>query len=277
MPLGLWSADEIVAVSPSYAEEIQTPEYGAALEGVIASRRANLTGILNGVDYERWNPARDHLIPANYSTADLSGKCRCKQELLRAMGLPETAIDRPLLGIVSRFAWQKGFDLLAQAGPGIFENDVCLAALGNGEPEIEAIFRDLQTRYPGKVSVRFGYDESMAHRIEAGADMLVMPSRYEPCGLNQIYSLRYGTVPVVRATGGLDDTITASPPEEATGFKFHAYNGNALREAVGEACRLWENREAWTAMMLRGMQKDFSWAASAGEYSRLYSSLSGPL
>lgn len=272
---GIVFADAVTTVSRKYAQEIQTPEYGAGLDGVIASRRGALTGILNGVDYNRWNPEKDHLIPAHYSAADLSGKQRCKRELVHAMGFPESALDRPLLGIVSRFATQKGFDLLADAGPALFSNDIYLAALGNGEPEIEGIFRNLQSRFPDRIAVHFGYDEGMAHRIEAGSDMFLMPSRYEPCGLNQIYSLRYGTVPVVRATGGLDDTITNAPSEEATGFKFVAYNGNALREAVEAACRLWEDRAAWTAMMLRGMRKDFSWAASAGEYSRLYSSLSG--
>jgi len=273
---GIVFADALTTVSRKYAEEIQTREYGVGLEGVIASRRNALTGILNGIDYDRWNPARDHLIPAHYSPADLSGKARCKRELVHAMGFPEAALERPLIGVVSRFATQKGFDLLAEAGPAIFSKDVYLAALGNGEPKIEAIFRDLQSRFPGKVAVRFGYDESMAHRIEAGSDIFLMPSRYEPCGLNQIYSLRYGTVPVVRATGGLDDTITSAPASEATGFKFVAYNGDALREAVEEACRLREDREAWTAMMRRGMQKDFSWAASAAAYSRLYCSLVNP-
>jgi starch synthase len=272
---GIVFADALSTVSPRYAEEIQTPEYGCALEGVIASRTADLTGILNGVDYERWNPAKDPLIPAHFSAADLSGKLQCKEDLVRTMGLPAAALDRPLLGIVSRFAGQKGFDLLAEAGPELFETGIYLAALGSGEPAIEAMFGDLQERFPEKVAVHFGYDDGLAHRIEAGADMFLMPSRYEPCGLNQIYSLRYGTVPVVRATGGLDDTISDSPREEATGFKFHAYNGIALRKAVEEACRLFEDRKAWTAMMVRGMQKDFSWAASAGEYSRLYSTLLG--
>ena len=185
-------------------------------------------------------------------------------------------MNRPLLGIVSRFAWQKGFDLLAEAGPELFGKDVYLAALGSGEPAIEAIFRDLQARFPDQVAVQFGYDEALAHQIEAGADIFLMPSRYEPCGLNQIYSLRYGTVPVVRATGGLEDTITDSPPEQATGFKFHAYNGIALREAVEEAGRLFADAKAWTAMMKRGMRKEFSWTASAGEYSRLYSMVLEP-
>jgi starch synthase len=274
---GIVFADALTTVSRKYAEEIQTAQYGEGLEGVIAERRHHLIGIINGVDYERWNPGTDKFIPSPFSPADLSGKARCKRELIQAMGLPEAAMDRPLLGIVSRFADQKGFDLLADAGPEILSGDVSLVALGNGERRIEEIFETLQRDFPDKVALKLGYDDTVAHRIEAGADIFLMPSRYEPCGLNQIYSLRYGTVPVVRATGGLDDTIIDSPPEEATGFKFDAYNGNALREAVERACQLWGNRKAWAAMMLRGMQKDFSWAASAGEYSRLYSALLEPV
>jgi starch synthase len=198
--------------------------------------------------------------------------------LLREMGLPAAAIDYPLLGIVSRFVSQKGFDLLEEAATEIFRdkpaNPVCLVALGNGEPRLEDFFSDLQANFPDKVAVREGYDDRLAHQIEAGSDMFLMPSQYEPCGLNQIYSLRYGTVPVVRATGGLDDTITDSlldgKPKESTGFKFVDYNGKALLGAIRRACQFWEDQEAWKAMMVRGMRRDFSWAASADEYSRLY-------
>jgi starch synthase len=189
------------------------------------------------------------------------------------MGLPDKAIDRPLLGVISRFTAQKGFDLIADAARDLFGGEVYLAALGSGEAEWEAVFRDLQAEFPERVAVRFGYDDRLAHSIEAGADIFLMPSRYEPCGLNQIYSLRYGTVPVVRATGGLDDTITAFPQKEATGFKFVDYNGEALSDAVRQACSLWEDNTAWRQMMVRGMKKDFSWTASANEYSKLYAEL----
>ncbi len=265
---GIVFADALTTVSPKYAQEIQTPEYGFGLDGLLRARRGVLTGILNGVDYAQWNPETDPFIAARYSAGNLSGKRTCKRDLLRERGLPAAAMDRPLVGIVSRFTGQKGFDLLGEVAAQLFDEDVCLVALGSGEPAWEALFLSLQSRFPEQVSVTLGYDEALAHRIEAAADIFLMPSRYEPCGLNQIYSLRYGTAPVVRATGGLDDTI-----DESTGFKFTDYNGEALLEAIRAACRAWKNREAWTAMMVRGMQKDFSWAASAAAYSRLYRKL----
>jgi len=267
---GIVFADKLTTVSPKYAEEIQTPEFGFSLEGLLARRKADLSGILNGVDYSRWDPAHDQAIPAPYSAEDLAGKRICKQELLRELGLPAEAIDRPLLGIVSRFAGQKGFDLLGVIPYEMFSHDVYLAVLGNGEGQVEDMFRWLEREFPGRVALRLGYNDGLAHRIEAGSDMFVMPSRYEPCGLNQIYSLRYGTVPVVRATGGLDDTVVDSVASDATGFKFHDYNGTALMDAILRALHAWGDRDAWSAMMVRGMQKDFSWKASAGEYSRLY-------
>jgi len=270
---GIVFADALNTVSRKYAGEIQTPEYGFGLDGLLRNRRSVLSGILNGADYGRWNPETDPHIAAHFSAADLAGKRICKRELLQEMGFPGEAVDRPLLGIISRFTGQKGFDLIAEAAQELFRDDIHLAVLGNGEEEWESLFRGLRTKFPGRISVKIGYDDALAHRIEAGADIFLMPSRYEPCGLNQIYSLRYGTVPVVRATGGLDDTITDTPVNEATGFKFHDYNGKALLGAIRRACLLWEDRKAWTAMMLRGMRKDFSWTASAGEYSRLYRKL----
>ena len=265
---GIVFADALTTVSRKYAEEIQTPEYGFGLEGLLRNRAGDLTGILNGADYSRWDPQFDAFLAKPYSAEDVSGKLACKRQLLSEMGLPEAAMDRPVLGIVSRFTSQKGFDLIADVAWQIFQDDVYLAALGNGEPEWEDLFRRLSQDFPDRVSVFFGYNDPLAHRIEAGADIFLMPSRYEPCGLNQIYSLRYGTPPVVRATGGLDDTI-----DETTGFKFSDYNGAALLNAIRAACRAWEDRAAWTAMMVRGMQKDFSWTASALEYSRLYNRL----
>lgn len=274
---GMVRADWLNTVSPKYAEEIQTPEFGFGLDGLLRHRSSVLSGILNGVDYGRWNPETDPWIPAKYSAADVAGKRVCKAVLLREMGLPEEAIDRPLAGIVSRFTSQKGFDLIAEVAQDLFSEDIYLAALGNGEERWENLFRDLQAGFPGKIAVRFGYDERLAHRIEAGADLFLMPSRYEPCGLNQIYSLRYGTVPVVRATGGLDDTIVGAPPGEATGFKFLDYNGKALLDTVRLACTRFADNKAWTAMMVRGMKKDFSWAASASQYSRLYCKLASSM
>ncbi len=276
---GIVWADRLNTVSPRYAEEIQTPAFGFGLDGLLRERRAVLSGILNGADYGRWNPETDPHIPARYSAADLAGKQVCKAVLLREMGLPEKANDRPLLGIISRFTGQKGFDLVAEAARELFTDDIYLVALGNGETRWESLFRDLRAVFPDRVAVRIGYDDPLAHRIEAGADIFLMPSRYEPCGLNQIYSLRYGTVPVVRATGGLDDTVVGAPAADATGFKFLDYNGKALLDAIRQACACWNSGKAWTAMMVRGMKKDFSWTASAAEYSRLYgklASLEGP-
>jgi starch synthase len=267
---GIACADALSTVSPTYAREIQTPEYGFGLDGALRARADALSGILNGVDYREWSPDVDPLIPARYSPADLSGKRTCKVRLLAEMGLPPEALDRPLIGIVSRFTRQKGTDILVEAADEIMGEGAYLAALGTGEPEYEDFFRDMAARYPGRVAVRVGFDNGLAHRIEAGSDMFLMPSRYEPCGLNQIYSLRYGTVPVVRATGGLDDTI-----EEGTGFKFQEYSGQALAAAVRVAVQAFGGREAWEATMRRGMGKDFSWKASAAAYSALYRKLLG--
>jgi starch synthase len=265
---GIVFSDAINTVSRKYADEIQTPEFGFGLDGLLRERRQVLSGILNGVDYARWSPEGDPYLAAAYSPENLAGKRECKRALLSEVGLPERMIDRPLLGIVSRFATQKGFDLIGEVAANIFEQDVCLVALGNGEARYEDLFRSLQQHFPDKVAVLFGFNDAMAHRIEAGADIFLMPSRYEPCGLNQIYSLKYGTVPVVRATGGLDDTI-----DESTGFKFADYNGSAFLAAVRDACRAWEDHPAWTARMVRGMRRDFSWGPSARAYSELYERL----
>ena len=270
---GLVYADAITTVSKKYAEEIQTPGYGEGLQGLLRARQASLTGIVNGVDYSVWNPETDPKIPAHFTADALEGKRACKLELLREMGLPERALDRPLIGIVSRFATQKGFDILADMAWELFKDDVYMVVLGNGEKRYEDMFGWLTRHFPDKVALRIGYNDRLAHRIEAGSDIFLMPSRYEPCGLNQIYSLRYGTVPVVRATGGLDDTILDQNRPDSTGFKFNDYTGSALLGTTRAALRAWEDREGWTAMMQRGMRQNFSWAASAAEYSRLFGDL----
>jgi starch synthase len=262
---GIAYADALSTVSPTYAREIQTPEYGFGLDGALRARAGVLFGILNGVDYSEWDPQTDPLIPAHYSTDDLSGKLMCKQHLLEEFGLPAEAMSRPLLGIVSRFTLQKGVDLLAEVAGAIVAEDMYLVALGTGEPEYEALLLDKMAEYPSRIAMRIGFDDGLAHRIEAGADVFLMPSRYEPSGLNQMYSLRYGAVPVVRATGGLDDTI-----EEGTGFKFAEYSGDALLGAVRAAARAFGDPESWRQIMRRGMAKDFSWSASAAAYSALY-------
>jgi starch synthase len=265
---GIAFADALNTVSPSYAREIQTPEFGFGLDGALRARADALTGILNGADYSEWDPSHDPYIPAPYSASDLSGKSICKRELLAEFGLPAAAIGRPLIGIVSRLTRQKGADLLAEVAADIVAEDVYLVALGTGDPEYEDFFRSLAAEHPEHIAARIGFDTGLAHRIEAGADLFLMPSHYEPCGLNQMYSLRYGTVPVVRATGGLDDTI-----DKETGFKFAEYSGPALLDAVRAAVQAFSNGDAWRDLMLRGMQKDFSWKASAARYSALYQQL----
>jgi len=219
---------------------------------------------LNGADYNEWNPETDAYIAANYSAEDLSSKRACKLDLLKAMHLPADP-ERPVIGIVSRLAHQKGMDLAAEVVPWLVSQGAALVAVGSGETWLEDAFRALRDAHPDRVAVRIGYNEGLAHRIEAGADMFLMPSRYEPCGLNQIYSLRYGTVPVVRATGGLEDTVDAD-----TGFKFGPLSAGEVIGALGAALDAYKNRDEWTARMRLGMSKDFSWDASAREYHRLY-------
>jgi len=265
---GLIFSDALNTVSPTYAREIQTPEYGFGLDGVLRARGDVLTGILNGVDYAEWNPETDRFIAAHYSAADLSGKGVCKQDLIGEFGLPAEAMAAPLIGIVSRFTSQKGADLIAGVADSLVAEGFYLVALGTGEPQYEALFRAMAERHPGRIAVRIGYDNALAHRIEAGADLFLMPSRYEPCGLNQIYSLKYGTVPLVRATGGLDDTI-----DSETGFKFREYSGSALLEGLRTARQAFQDQPGWRTMMLAGMAKDYSWKPSAVEYARLYQRL----
>ena len=269
----LMFSDYLTTVSPKYAEEIKTVEYGHGLDGVLRNRADRLTGILNGADYSAWSPERDKVIAMRYSPKDLSGKMACKKDLLNVFGLPPGALNKPVIGIVSRFAGQKGFDLIEQIAPDLLAEEVAITALGAGEPKYEKLLRELAKAYPGKFSVKVAYDNVIAHKIEAGADMFLMPSRYEPCGLNQIYSLKYGTVPVVRATGGLDDSIDAYDPAtgRGTGFKFQAYDSTALLETIRQAISVFRNEPAvWRRIQLNGMARDFSWQVSAKEYLRLY-------
>ncbi|MFN9460579.1 MAG: glycogen synthase GlgA [Acidobacteriota bacterium] len=265
---GLVMSDWLTTVSPRYAQEIQTAEYGFGLEGLLRERAGSLTGILNGVDYREWDPATDHYLPANYTPEDLRGKRECKRYLVEYFGLPPEAMERPLLGIVSRFAEQKGFDLIEQIAGALADEPMSLVVLGSGNPHWEQMFRNLTNWRPDKFANWIGFSNEMAHRIEAGADIFLMPSRYEPCGLNQIYSLKYGTPPVVRATGGLDDTIDGE-----TGFKFWEYHPEALLKGVRYAIVRWYDRDGWQERMRRGMAKDFSWDRSAGDYQRLYRQL----
>ena len=262
---GIAFADALSTVSPTYAREIQTPEYGFGLDGALRARADVLYGILNGVDYREWSPDADPHLPAPYSADDLSGKRVCKEHLLREMGLAPEAIDRPVLGVVSRFTPQKGTDLLIEIAPEIVAEDACLVILGSGDPALEESLTALAASYPGRIAVQVGFDNGLAHRIEAGCDGFLMPSHYEPCGLNQIYSLRYGTPPVVRDTGGLSDTI-----DEDTGFKFTEYSAPAFLDAVRAAISAFADQAAWRDRVVHGMGRDFSWNASAAAYSGLY-------
>ena len=270
---GIVFSDFITTVSRKYAEEIQTPEFGCGLEGVLRSRRDRLQGILNGVDYTAWNPATDKLIPASYSAKDMKGKVACKKALLERMGVNQPVLDRPVIGIVSRFVPQKGFDLIAEIAEQLAALDLYIVALGTGDPVYEELFRSMAATYPDKFLVAVAYDNTLAHQIEAGSDMFLMPSRYEPCGLNQIYSLKYGTVPIVRATGGLDDTIEAFDGQSGTGFKFSEYTGAALLIAIEQAIAAYHQPQVWQQLVSNGMREDFSWARSAKQYLEIYQAL----
>jgi starch synthase len=277
---GIVFADLINTVSPTYSREIQTPYYGCGLEGVLYERRDRIFGIVNGVDYRSWNPATDRYIASQYDADSITpGKPECKAALQQRCSLSETS-QTPLLGIVSRLAEQKGIDLLVKAAETFLPaSGAQLVVLGEGDPAYHRMLLDLQSRFPKQVAVTIAFDEALAHQIEAGADIFLMPSLYEPSGLNQLYSLRYGTVPVVRATGGLADTIVDCTPEtlaegKATGFTFVARTPSALLEALQRALDLYQGfPQQWRRLMQTGMRQDWSWNRSATEYERLYSRL----
>lgn len=277
MKAGLVFADALTTVSPRYAQEIQTPEHGHGLDGVLRERHAVLRGILNGIDDRRWNPARDPHLAATYSAADLAGKAACKEALQRAYGLPVNP-HVPLIGMVTRLAEQKGLDILMGALPALLGLDLQLAILGSGDTRYERWLGEAAGGAPTRLAVRLAFDEALSHQVEAGADMFLMPSRYEPCGLNQMYSLRYGTVPIVRATGGLDDTIddVDATPARGTGFKFTEYSPDALAGAVRRALAAYADRATWERVMREGMRRDHSWQRAAGSYLELYRSLRQP-
>ncbi len=273
---GIVFADAINSVSPRYAQEIQSSPLGCGLEGVLQHRRDVLTGILNGMDECEWNPATDVHLAANFDVSSVGeGKPSCKAALQEEVGLPQRS-DVPLIGMIGRLCEQKGFDLVAEVTPRwLEETDVQWVLLGTGEPKFHQIFQRLAARHPDRMAVRLAFSNALAHRIEAGADMFLMPSRYEPCGLNQLYSLKYGTVPIVRATGGLADTIVNATPETmeagtANGFSFEEYSPLALREALRRACDAFGRKGLWRQLIETGMKQDWSWRRSAREYGRLY-------
>jgi starch synthase len=273
---GILYSTAVSTVSQRYSQEIQTPEFGYRLDGLLRKRRDRLFGILNGVDYSDWNPATDKFIIRPFDPTYLDGKRECKKDLLRAFGLGEVKEETPVVGMVSRLAGQKGFDILCESLEGVFKVGAVLVILGTGEEVFQKVLSSAKEGFPGSLGLKIAYDESLSHKIYAGSDMFLIPSRYEPCGLTQMYSLRYGTVPVVRATGGLDDTIQEYDPARGTGngFKFQEYASTALLSSLQKATVLYRQKERWRQLVQRAMACDFSWEMSAREYLRLYQRLS---
>jgi starch synthase len=264
----------ITTVSPRYAQEIQTPELGFGFDGILRERAPDLVGILNGIDYDHWNPERDPNIPRPYTAADLEGKEAAKRELLERFHLPASveALERPVIGLISRMVDQKGFDLLADIADELPRLAATFVLLGTGERRYEDLWLALAARYPDRIGVHIGFDERLAHLVEAGADMFLMPSRFEPCGLNQMYSLRYGTVPLVHATGGLADTVRNldAATGVGTGFSFDEYSPQALLGTLRWALGVFMDRRTWRRIQQAGMRQDHSWAASAIRYVEVY-------
>jgi starch synthase len=272
---GIVFADAINTVSRGYSKEIQTPEFGYGLEGVLRARSEALFGIVNGVSYEDWNPETDRLIPATFGPKDLKGKEKDKIALMEAFNLDKKLAKAPLLGMVSRLADQKGFDLVAEVLPRLMAQKVMLVILGTGEEKYHELLTTQAQKYKGRLGVKIAFDNRLAHLIEAGSDMFLMPSRYEPCGLNQLYSMKYGTVPVVRATGGLMDTVTPVDRLKGTGtgFLFTEYSAEAFLKALNQALEAYKDKKLWQKIMLNGMAEDFSWKTSARAYLKLYKRL----
>ncbi|HUF46611.1 MAG TPA: glycogen synthase GlgA [Vicinamibacterales bacterium] len=271
---GIVYSDWVTTVSPTYAQETLTSAAGCGLDGVLASRGDRYLGILNGIDDEVWDPAHDRHLPATYSAADLSGKRACKRALLARFGLPQgdDALERPLVGMVSRLVDQKGIDLIKAASPTLMGLDATWVFVGTGEARYERWLQHLSAVHPSRVGALVGFDEGLAHLVEAGADVFLMPSRFEPSGLNQMYSLRYGTVPVVHGVGGLDDTVRpyTARAQRANGFKFREPTAEALVRTVRHALRLYRRREVWRRLVRQGMSEDHSWSLRAGEYVKVY-------
>ncbi|MHA2073488.1 MAG: glycogen synthase GlgA [Candidatus Hodarchaeales archaeon] len=271
MKAGLIFSDKITTVSPTYAEEIQTKQYGAGLEKLLKKNSQKLTGILNGVDYSTWNPETDPFISQNFSSSNLKGKNVCKSSLQSSFQLVED-LSIPLFCVVSRLVWQKGMDLILGVLPELMSSDIQLILLGTGDVALENQFRDLGNHFPEKIGVSLTYNEQLAHQIEAGADIFLMPSRYEPCGLNDKYSLRYGTVPIVFKTGGLVDSVidVSNHPSHGTGFIFEKFEEKSFKDSIIRALKLFQRKQNWVELMQRGMEQDFSWDKAAAKYLDLY-------
>ena len=271
---GLMFSRMITTVSPRYAREIQTPEYGFGFDGILRYRRDDVVGILNGIDYDQWDPTRDSNIPEPYDANNTAGKQAAKRAVLDKYGLrtDEAAMARPLVGLISRLVDQKGFDLIAEIADQLAQLDASFVLLGTGERRYEDFWLGLAARHPDRIGVKIGFDEPLAHLIEGGADLFLMPSRFEPSGLNQMFSMRYGTVPVVRAVGGLDDTVLNYNPRtgEGTGFSFQDYTAQALLNTLRWALDVFRDRATWQRIQREGMTQDFSWDASARQYVKVY-------
>jgi starch synthase len=276
---GINYADLITTVSPRYALEIQTPDGGSGFDGILRQRAADLVGILNGIDARAWDPAADPHLPEPFSADDLRGKQAAKRAVLQRYGLPvdATTLARPLVGMISRMVDQKGFDLIAQLAADLPKLDASFVILGTGEPQYQDMWRDLAARVPRQIGAVIGFDEALAHLIEGGADIFLMPSHFEPCGLNQMYSLRYGTIPVVHNVGGLADTVVdadtsarRAAAREPTGFVFDTYAPDVLADAIARALLAFRDGRRWRALQLAGMSQDYSWDRSAGEYVKIY-------
>lgn len=268
---GIAYADAVTTVSPTYAEEILTEKFGCGLDGILQTRRDDLYGILNGADYKVWNPADDPFLACQYTTDNIADKEGCKLSLIEELGLDPGLAERPILGFIGRLRGQKGIDLLNFIIPALMKMDVGVVVLGEGNLVHEAHILELMESYPTRLSAIVGYTEDLAHRMQAGSDIFLMPSRYEPCGLTQMYALRYGTPPVATAVGGLRDTIIPWPDENATGFIFSESTPEAFLQAITDAVYLWDSdHEAWRAMMQRAMKQSFTWEKSCLEYASVY-------
>jgi starch synthase len=268
---GIEFADKINTVSYTYSLEIQTsPDYGLGLESVLRNRKQDISGIVNGIDYDEWNPETDPCIPAHFSAHNLSGKTECKKHVLRYFGLFNSRKRVPMIGIVSRLADQKGFDLIAEAIEDIMALDLQMVILGTGQQKYHHLFRQIASRYPGRVGIQLSFDSGLAHRIQAGCDMFLMPSRFEPCGLTHLYGLRYGTIPIVRKTGGLADTVLPLNHKTGTGFSFLGYSVIEMMTAIKQALAVYSNPGRWKRVMVRAMNQDWSWDRSARQYMQLY-------
>lgn len=267
---GLVSAELLTTVSPQYAKEIQTPEFGAGLDGLLRHRSRVLHGILNGIDVKEWNPATDVYLPQTFTASDLTGRARCRAELLASCHLEAPVPGMPLFGMIGRMVTQKGTDLLQAVLPRLLRQGASAVVLGSGDPVLQKVWLELAAMYPKRLFVRVGFDNSLAHRIEAGADFFLMPSRFEPCGLNQMYSLLYGSVPVVHGVGGLLDTVTDAREPNGTGIVFDQANPEGLFMALVRAVELFRDRKAYVRVQRTGMNQDFSWTRAAAEYERLF-------